>query len=93
MHLAPQQCQCVEEVPDYNEQVFWEPDPDSDADNKVAKLSSTTIKIVEDAFSHSYLMKGVKVPKAGCHYPVKAAKDADRNMARLQTLTLDAAPL
>ena len=38
---------------DYSKQVFWEPDIDSDANNEVVKLSSTTIiKIVEDVFLH-----------------------------------------
>ena len=40
--------------------MFWEPDPDSHADKKVAKLfmASTTIKIVEGASRIYYLMKG-----------------------------------
>ena len=101
--------QDVEEVPDYNEQVLWEPDPDLDTDNKVAKLSSTTIKIVEDALSHllpNERRQGIKrkqpildtsftkCPKLDAtilsRLP-KTVKDADHNMVRLQTLTLDAA--
>ena len=100
--------QDVEELLDYSEQVFWEPDPDSDADNEVAKLSSTTIKIVEDAFLHSlpnerqrsikrkqpvpdkFFAKCPKLDTTILSRLPKTAKNVDRNMARLQTLTLDA---
>ena len=42
------------EVPDYNETVYREPDPDSDdGGSEVQKLSPTTAKLVEEAFSHS----------------------------------------
>ena len=41
-------------LPDYNEHVFWEPEDDSDnQEPDTLKLSSTTMKIVEDAFGHS----------------------------------------
>ena len=41
-----------EEVPDYNQQIYWQPDSDSkDGDSRA--LSTTTAKIVRDAFSHS----------------------------------------
>ena len=44
----------VEELPDYDEHVFWEPEGNSDdQESGTLKLSSTTTKIVEDAFGHS----------------------------------------
>ena len=79
----------IEELLNYSVQVLWEPNLDSDADNEVAKLSSTTIKIVEDAFLHSlptghkektasprYILH--KMPKTGHHYPFEIAKDCQK---------------
>ena len=44
----------VEEVPDYTEHIFWEPEPDSDnPDSDTLKLSQSTTKMLEDAFGHS----------------------------------------
>ena len=44
----------ADELPDYNEHVFWEPEGDSDdQESDTLKLSSTMTKIVEDAFGHS----------------------------------------
>ena len=41
-------------VPDYDETIYWEPIPDSDdPDTEVQKLSPTTTRIVEKAFSCS----------------------------------------
>ena len=41
-----------EEVPGYNQQIYWQPDSDSE-DGDSRALSNTTAKIVRDAFSHS----------------------------------------
>jgi len=41
-----------DELPDYNENIFWEPKSDSE-DGDTRALSSTTAKIVKDAFSCS----------------------------------------
>lgn len=98
------------ELPDYNEQIFWEPEPDSDnQESDTFKLSSTTSKIVEDAFGRSIpneRRRGLKRKQPTPDTPFtkcpkldpaiqsrlpKTAKDADRNLARLQTLVLDAA--
>ena len=98
------------ELPDYGETIYWEPDPDSeDPDSEVQKLSATTSRIVQEAFSHSIpneRRRNLKrklptpdTPHTKCpkldpaiqsRLP-KHAKDADRNLARLQTLVLDAA--
>ena len=100
----------VEELPDYDEHVFWEPEGDSDdQESGTLKLSSSTTKIVEDAFGHSISNERrrslkrkqpipdtpfTKCPKLDptiqSRLP-KPAKDTDRNLARLQTLVLDAA--
>ena len=84
--------------------MLWEPDPDSDTENEVAKLSSTTIKIVHSLPNER--QQGIKrkqpildtsftkCPKLDATILLrspKTAKDTDHNMARLQTLTLDAA--
>ena len=100
----------ADELPDYNEHVFWEPEGDSDDQaSDTLRLSSTTTKIVEDAFGHSISNERrrslkrkqpipdtpfTKCPKLDptiqSRLP-KPAKDADRNLARIQTLVLDAA--
>ena len=51
-----------DETPDYNEEIYWEP-MDSDSDSDRHKISPTTAKIVEDAFSHMMTTekrKGIK---------------------------------
>ena len=98
------------EVPDYNETVYREPDPDSDdGGSEVQELSPTTAKLVEEAFSHSIPNEKrislkrkqptpdtphTKFPKLDptiqSRLP-KPAKDADRCLAKIQTLLLDAA--
>ena len=99
-----------DEPPDYNEHVFWEPEDDSDdQEPDTLKLSSTTTKIVEDAFGHTISNERRRSLKRKQPIPdtpftkcpkldptiqprlPKPAKDADRNLARLQTLVLDAA--
>ena len=41
-----------QELPNYDESVFWEPEPNAeDLDTEVQNPSSTTTKIVEEAFS------------------------------------------
>ena len=100
----------ADELPDYNEHVFWEPEGDSDDQaSDTLRLLSTTTKIVEDAFGHSISNERrrslkrkqpipdtpfTKCPKLDptiqSRLP-KPAKDADRNLARIQTLVLDAA--
>ena len=100
----------ADELPDYNEHVFWEPEGDShDQESDTLKLSSTTTKIVEDTFEHSIFNERrrslkrkqpipdtpfTKCPKLDptiqSRLP-KPAKDADRNLAGIQTLVLDAA--
>ena len=44
-----------QELPDYDETIYWEPEPDSDdPDTEIQKLSpTTTSKIIEDTFAHS----------------------------------------
>ena len=45
----------ADKLPDYNEHVFWEPEDDSDdQEPDTLKLSSTTTKIVKDAFEHYF---------------------------------------
>ena len=80
-----------------------------DQESDTLKLSSTTTKIVEDAFGHSIFNERrrslkrkqpipdtlfTKCPKLDptiqSRLP-KPAKDADRNLTRIQTLVLDAA--
>ena len=102
-----------QDLPDYDETVFWEPELDAEEqDTEVQKLSSTTTKIVEEAFSRPIpnerrrTLKRIllipdtphtKCPKLDPAIQSKLpkqAKEADRTLARLQTLVLDsAAPL
>ena len=43
-----------EEPPEYEEMIFWQPDADLDAsEGETTRLSATTTKIIEDAFSRS----------------------------------------
>ena len=42
-----------DELPDYNEKVYWEPDSDSEGGGDTKTLSSTTAKIVRNAFCRS----------------------------------------
>ena len=43
-----------DDPPEYEETIFWQPDADSDAsEGETTRLSATTTKIVEDAFSRS----------------------------------------
>ena len=44
----------IEELPDYDEHIFWESEGDSDdQESGTLKLSSTMTKIIKDAFRHS----------------------------------------
>ena len=98
---------CPEDAtPDYDEIIFWQPDDSDASEGETTKLSTTTTKIVEDAFACSMAnekRRSLKrkqpvpdTPYTKCHSTIqsrlpKSAKDADRASARIQMLVLDAA--
>ena len=57
------------ELPDYSEHIFWEPEVDSDnQESDLLKLSATTTKIVEDAFR--YCITNDKRCNLKCKQPI-----------------------
>ena len=98
-----------DEAIDYDQQVYWQPEDSDSADNDKKRISPTTAKIVQDAFSRPLEPRKkknikrkypvpdtpfTKVPKLDLTIQSRmtpAAKTADKNLAGMQGLILDAA--